>query len=206
MKDTKKRILQTALALFNSQGMAKITLRSIANEMGISQGNLNYHFKKRNDIIEALYFQIVESISNSIVTSNTAKTPLEAVFHISKTMLFTFYEYRFFLLDFVSIMRENSKIKAHYKQLMQQRALEFTELIDVLIENNLMRQNVFPNEYENLFKRFQILSDFWMSSVVIEKGHITEALVHQYSEIIHQTIFPYLTLKGQEMYKSLSLV
>ncbi len=205
MKKTKKKILQTALALFNSKGMAKITLRSIANEMGISQGNLNYHFKKRDDIVEALYVQIVERINSSIANSKEAENPLEAVFSISKSMLFIFYEYRFFLLDFVLIMRENSKVKAHYIQLMKQRAIQFTALIDVLIEEELMRQKIIPNEYENLFKRFQILSDFWMSSVVVEKDEITKALVNDYSEIIYQTIFPYLTIKGQELYKSLSL-
>ena len=58
MKDTKEIIINTALKLFNTEGLSKVTLRTIANKMGISQGNLNYHFKKRDDIIEALYFCI----------------------------------------------------------------------------------------------------------------------------------------------------
>lgn len=62
-----------------------------------------------------------------------------------------------------------------------------------------------PNEFENLFKRIQILSDFWMSSVIIENNDITKEAVSHYSEIIHQTFFPYLTTKGQKLYKSLSL-
>lgn len=140
MKKTKKRILQTALTLFNSQGMAKVTLRSIANEMGISQGNLNYHFKKREDIIEALYFQIVENIDHSIANGIKTEHPLKGVFNISESIMFIFYEYRFFLLDFVLIMRENTKIKAHYRKLIKQRALEFIGLINVLIEKGIMRK------------------------------------------------------------------
>lgn len=205
MKKTKKRILQTALTLFNSQGMSKVTLRSIANEMGISQGNLNYHFKKREDIIEALYFQIVENIDSSIANGIKTENPLKDVFSISESIMFIFYEYRFFLLDFVLIMRENIKIKAHYRKLIKQRAVEFISLIDVLIEKEIMRKKMIPNEFENLFKRIQILSDFWMSSVVIENNDITKEAVSRYSEIIHQTFFPYLTIKGQKLYKSLSL-
>jgi AcrR family transcriptional regulator len=31
----------------------------IALELNMSSGNLNYHFKKREDIFEALYFEMV---------------------------------------------------------------------------------------------------------------------------------------------------
>ncbi|GGD15404.1 TetR/AcrR family transcriptional regulator [Hyunsoonleella pacifica] len=205
MGNTKDKILVTALELFNTQGMAKVTLRTIASKMGISQGNLNYHFKKREDIVEALYFQIVESINQVIASSMQFENHLESVFSVSKAIMFTFYKYQFFLLDFVLIMREHKKIKTHYVKLIQQRELEFLNMIDVLIDKNLIRKPLFSNEYNNLFKRFQILSDFWMSSVVVEKGKITKASVHQYSEIIYQSIFPYLTLKGQKLYKSVSL-
>ena len=66
MKNTKGTILNTALKLFNSQGLSKVKLRTIANNMGISQGNLNYHFKKREDVIETLYFRLVENINQNM--------------------------------------------------------------------------------------------------------------------------------------------
>ncbi len=205
MGKTKDKILVTALELFNTQGMAKVTLRTIASKMEISQGNLNYHFKKREDIVEALYFQIVESINGVIANSMQSKNHLESVFSTSKAIMLTFYKYQFFLLDFVLIMREHKKIKAHYVKLIEQRELEFLNIIDVLINEDLVRKPLFSDEYNNLFKRFQILSDFWMSSIVVEQGKITRASVNQYSEIIYQSIFPYLTLKGQKLYKSVSL-
>ncbi|WP_136482263.1 TetR/AcrR family transcriptional regulator [Cognatitamlana onchidii] len=205
MSNTKDRILIIALDLFNSQGMAKVTLRTIANKMGISQGNLNYHYKRREDIVEALYFQMVENINEAVNNSFQSQNYLEALFGVSKTIMFTFYKYQFFLLDFVLIMREHKTIKQHYIKLIKQRELEFLNAIDMLIDAGLLRQPLFINEYNNLFKRFQILSDFWMSSVIVEQGKITRASVNQYSEITYQSIFPYLTLKGQELYKSVSL-
>ena len=96
MKNTKEVILKTALDLFNTHGLPKITLRSIAKEMGISQGNLNYHFKKREDIIENLYFQLVKNIDDSISNTKNLENVLELLFHISKTIMYNFYEYRFF--------------------------------------------------------------------------------------------------------------
>ena len=114
MKKTKEIILDTSLELFNSLGLSKVTLRTISKEMGISQGNLNYHFKKREDIIETLYFQLVQNIDNSMSRIQEPKNPFQLLVSISQTIMFNFYEYRFFLLDFVQIMRENNKIR-NYK-------------------------------------------------------------------------------------------
>ena len=204
MKNTKDIILKTALNLFNTHGLPKITLRSIAKEMGISQGNLNYHFKKREDIIETLYFQLVKNIDNSISSTKNLDNVLELLFNISKTIMHNFYEYRFFMLDFVQIMRENNKIKTHYLILTTQREQEFAKLFELLVKEGTMRKEILPNEYNNLYKRFQILGDFWISSAETKKQPLTKNSVPIYSELMSQTIFPYLTTNGQKKYHYLT--
>ena len=203
MKKTKDIILETALDLFNTQGLSKVTLRTIANKMGISQGNLNYHFKKREDIIEALYFQLVNNIDKNMADLQQPKNPFQLLVSISQTIMFNFFKYRFFLLDFVQIMRENEKIKTHYLELTIQREEQFSMLFKLLIENDLMRKEVLPNEYKNLYKRFQMLSEFWISDAEIRDTNLTKKTISLYSEILTQSIFSYLTLKGQKEYLSI---
>ncbi len=202
MKNTKERILKTSLELFNQYGLSKVTLRTIAKNMGISQGNLNYHFKRRDDIIEALYFQLVKNIDESMSHSQQSNDVLQLLFNISQTIMMNFYEYRFFLLDFVQIMRENKKVRTHYTDLTKQREQQFSMLFNMLIENNLMRKEILPNEYKNLYKRFQILGDFWISDAEINTK-ITGKTILKYSEILIQAIYPYLTEKGQKNYHSI---
>ncbi len=203
MKNTKEIILDTSLSLFNSLGLSKVTLRTIAKKMGISQGNLNYHFKKREDIIEALYFQLVNNIDNSMSGFQESKNPFQLLVSISQTIMSNFFEYRFFLLDFVQIMRENEKVKTHYLELSTQREQQFSMLFNLLIENDLMRKEMLPNEYKNLYKRFQMLSEFWVSDAEIHNSKITKKTISIYSEILTQAIFPYLTIKGQKEYHSI---
>ena len=203
MKKTKEIILDTSLELFNSFGLSKVTLRTIANKMEISQGNLNYHFKKRDDIIETLYFQLVHNIDSSMSDLQQSKDVLQLLVDISQTIMSNFYEYRFFLLDFVQIIRENEKIRKHYAELTIQREQQFSMLFNVLIENGLMRNEILPNEHKNLYKRFQILSDFWISDAEILNSKITKKTISTYSVILIQAIFPYLTLKGQKEYHSI---
>lgn len=203
MKNTKEVILKTALKLFNKEGVPKVTLRSIATKMGISQGNLNYHFKKRDYIIEALYFQLVKNIDSSMATMEEGSNPFELLVCISETIMFNFFEYRFFLHDFTQIMRENKKIKNHYFELTIQREQQFSMLFNLLIKDGLMRKEILPNEYKNLYKRFQILGDFWISDAEIFNSSITKKTISTYSVILTQAIFPYLTSEGQKMYHSI---
>jgi len=202
MKNTKEKILETALFLFNTQGLPQVTLRTIAKKMGISQGNLNYHFKKREDIIEALYFNLVHAIDESIGSKREIESALQTLFTISETIMQNFYIYRFFLLDFVQIIRKNETIRNHYLQLTKQREQEFTYFFELLEKEGLMRKEVLLNEYKNLYKRFQILSDFWISSAQISNPKEKELkdAVSENLDLITQAIFPYLTAMGQKEY------
>lgn len=47
---TRSRIVAAALALFNEQAPAQISTNHIAEALGISPGNLYYHFKNKDDI------------------------------------------------------------------------------------------------------------------------------------------------------------
>ncbi|MCF6351794.1 MAG: TetR/AcrR family transcriptional regulator [Cyclobacteriaceae bacterium] len=167
MKNTKEAILSTALELFNLDGLSKVTLRTIANKMGISQGNLNYHFKKRDDIIETLYFQLVSQIDEIMLKKQSKTVGLQSLLSLSSAIMESFYDYRFSLLDFVQVMRENKKISTHYLQLIEMRQEQFVNLFKLLVDNSVMRKEVLPNEHLFLYKRFQILGDFWISSAAV---------------------------------------
>lgn len=47
-------IIQTSIALFNERGYGNVSLRDISGALGISVGNLNYYFAKKQDILEAI--------------------------------------------------------------------------------------------------------------------------------------------------------
>jgi AcrR family transcriptional regulator len=195
--DTKGRILETALHLFNDLGLAKVTLRTIAKEMGISQGNLNYHFKKRDDILEALYLQLVAKMDESVASLQITNFDLKNSFEVSKTMMLRFYDYRFFMLDFVQIMRDNQNIRTHYRELSQLREMQFMAMLQMWVEIGLIRAEEFEGDYANLYLRMHIIGDFWASTAYI-KGELTSEKLLKYCHASFQNIYPYLTQQGKE--------
>ena len=63
---TRDRILECALALFNQEGEPNVSTLEIANELGISPGNLYYHFHGKEPLVLELFerFQRVFEVSN----------------------------------------------------------------------------------------------------------------------------------------------
>jgi len=203
VKKTPEKILDTALTLFNARGLSNVTLRTIAKEMGISQGNLNYHFKKRHHIIEALYFQLVALMDKSMIAHHQPSVGLQLMFDISAEVMKNSYEYRFILLDFAQIMRENRVIKKHYQKLTKLRQEQFGSLINIMVAHGIIRKEKLQNEYLFLYQRFQILGDFWISAAEITHTTISKTTMSEYYTITTQAIYPYLTAKGVKEYHAI---
>src|SRR5271156_3126584 len=54
-KTTRDRILETCRELFNERGPSEVTTAEIAQAVGISEGNLHYHFRRKPEIVLALF-------------------------------------------------------------------------------------------------------------------------------------------------------
>ena len=52
---TKDKIIQGSIELFNQQGERNVTTNHIAEYVGISPGNLYYHYRNKDDIIRSIY-------------------------------------------------------------------------------------------------------------------------------------------------------
>ena len=59
---TKEKILRTALGLFNNEGESAVSSVDIASVIGISPGNLYYHYKGKDEIIIELFADFEEEI------------------------------------------------------------------------------------------------------------------------------------------------
>lgn len=201
MNDTKRKILATALALFNQQGVTEVPLRLIADKLDISVGNLQYHFKKREEIISALYREIVERIDQLVLPFEDLS--LDFIWQASGQVMSIFYEYRFFLIEFVTITRQYPDIKRQYAALSVRRTKQFMMLVDVFVELGFLRKPILNEEYQKLYRRIEILSNFWLSANLIHHDTLHLDTEIEFKRQLQYMIYPYFTEKGIKEYENL---
>ncbi|WP_034243427.1 TetR/AcrR family transcriptional regulator [Aquimarina atlantica] len=203
MKNTKSNILSTSKHLFNQQGYSNVTIRMIALELKISSGNLNYHFKKREDILEALYFEMVEAFDARVKQLGDKQITLETVKEDILLSLNRMVEYRFFWTDLYNLLRLNKKIKSHFQNVYHNRLKGYEYLFDVLIEKNLMRDFEFSKESQFLIERMISYSNTWLYNSFIYNKSINEDYIELQSTNLLVMLYPYLTNRGKHQYQKL---
>ena len=75
--DTRARILDVALELFAEKGFAGTSTREISERLGFTKAALYYHFRTKDDLLEALLAPGFEGLS-SLVDDSTTQTSASA--------------------------------------------------------------------------------------------------------------------------------
>lgn len=107
----KEDILETARRLFNASNTQAVTTNHIAKEMGISPGNLHYHYKNREEIIRLLYKQMREKMT---LSKEEFPQTLEALSAHQKMLIGIQWEYRFFFREILFLFSRDSELERIY--------------------------------------------------------------------------------------------
>lgn len=100
-ENIKQEILETARILFNEKGFKDTTMREIADRLGISLGNLTYHYHKKEDLMVEMvqrpdfldkkeaqnfteFFQLIQAMVDSLII-NRFFYSADELFHSSDT-------------------------------------------------------------------------------------------------------------------------
>ncbi|MCU0433137.1 MAG: TetR/AcrR family transcriptional regulator [Bacteroidia bacterium] len=205
---TKERILHTALELFNESGPETVTVRHIAAAMGISHGNLCYHYPNTDTIVRALYDALVKELDSVVETSQTESAALfeqpenvlAMVLKQSRRGFEIMYRYRFVLLHFHSIMRNDEYILKHFRELTDRRTQQFRMMVDFLMHSGLVRKEHFPGEFDYLIELQLLAGDGWVARAeLVRKMGKTEA-INYFTDVVLAPWIAVMTERGIKWY------
>ena len=193
---TKDKILLTAVALYNKSGVQGITSRHIAGEMGISHGNLDYHYRSKEELISAIYDKMRAEMSDYFITRNANSSSIEH-FHLLLGQLEEFqYRYRFINLDVMEITRAYPKISLLLQKTSEHRKEQMNALFQEFISDKFMLE-IEADTYEKIQHIIRVIITFWLPQREVlatekftEKGSMVKS--------IWAVICPYLTESGKE--------
>ena len=193
----KEKILETALELFNNGNTQMATTNHIAKAMGISPGNLHYHYKNREEIIRVLYKQMRKR--SSLPVEKLPKTILELNEHL-KDLLEVLWEYRFFYKELLFLFSRDLELEKMYVEDNLKHRQRIIRTIESFIKNGeLELRNEQSIEY--IADSVLMTEQFYLSysktlGEEINKDSVIETINH-----INGAFRPYLTQKALDSIK-----
>ena len=129
---TKTRILKTALELFNNEGEAQVSAVDVASVMGISPGNLYYHYKGKPEIIDALFEDFEEEIR--LILSGPITEPLNLTDNwVYLYIIFEeIYDFRFFYRNMSEILKRVPDLKSPFSRILSLKEQTAFSMISAL--------------------------------------------------------------------------
>ncbi|MGJ3235949.1 TetR/AcrR family transcriptional regulator [Marivirga sp.] len=198
---TKEKILETARILFNTHGISAISSKSIAEEMGISYGNLCYHFPKKDDIILQLYLNMQKNVEQQFKNIKEEVINLEFMLSRLKILFEEIYKYKFIYLGITKVVRHFDHIKKHAQDQFDQRWNILDTISGFLIANGYMKAFKDEKQKEMLIHALLMVSNSWISDAeVFYKGKDQEKIDY-YMQVFFNLVRPTLTEKGLEGFK-----
>ncbi len=198
MNKTKQKIILAAIKEFNEHGVSNVRNQDIAKASDISLSNFNYHFKTKQDLVNAVceYMTIVleEKVYGNKVMISSGGDPLS----ITQSYFEFEEEFKFFYLDTYNILKSFPDVKEMF-QIRLNEAIHIIKNLNYLsVGKGAMKPEPedMPGLYNQLAEQLWINIHFWFAQMNI-RGK-SEDIVLKGLEANFIILYPYLTEKGRK--------
>jgi AcrR family transcriptional regulator len=160
--DTKTRILDTALELFNERGAGTVTTNHIAEALGMSPGNLYYHYRNKAEIVRALFDRIVGEWAQNYAMPE-AEMPTLAI--VERMMAGNFeiqWRYRFLFRDLTMLLNADPDLAATYRANREASFGNTLFLLNLFIDAGVIESPGDEEAIEDLGQLLWLVGDFWL--------------------------------------------
>lgn len=190
---TKNQILQAARELFSEYGYSRVSMRDVSERLGISVGNLTYHFHRKEDLIEA----IVDEMQNARNKSLSPPTDLYELDMLISKNAETITRNICYFRDYDQFSH-SKKIYNIQKEMIDYHFSLWRKVFYNLNTGGFIIDEVYEGQFDNLITAIQLTTRNWSSHAKFsqEFGYKFTGL----RDCIWSLIFPILTKTGQDLY------
>lgn len=198
--NTKEKIVEKALAMFNERGIEYVGLRELAGLLDMRVSNITYYFPTKDDLVYEIALQLRNKNSEVMISDDhlTMRGFLDMLNKVFNNHL----HFRCLLLSFVHVMEQNKLVAASYKKTQNTRNATIKSNIDVLSSSGYLNTSD-PFEKDLLVSSISLISRFWISEAVISlKTLKPEEQVKHYLKLVAGLLLPYASAKGKRDIKT----
>jgi AcrR family transcriptional regulator len=190
-RQTKNNIIQKAIDLFNEHGTAAISLTSLAEALGISTGNLQYHYRSKEEIVRAI-LEIMFNDWNAVYQEmDTGSFTMDTLYRILRINFRLVWKYRFFYRELNALLRKDELLAKRYAVIQEGRLAE-QELLTKQMARAGGARPMRKLELRNMVLAGWVLSNSWLTYVESTGRTVDETAMDEAVEVLFQFYKPFL--------------
>jgi AcrR family transcriptional regulator len=194
VSETRRRILDTALGLFNQEGLARVGVRDVARQAGISAGNLSYHFATKDALVAALVLELHEINQRQIFAALPPDFSLTTLYRAAVAAMRNMLGYRFILLSYVDAVAASPELAALEAALAKRRRRRHDLMLAALVDNGYVGRAAVARS-ERIFEQSSLISSGWLAAASLRRWRDERAVLH-FAKLGCALLEPWCTAKG----------
>lgn len=191
--NTRDKIIDTAISLFNEQGTKAVSTNHIAAAVGISPGNLYYHFRNKEDIIRAIFEQMdaygLEQYQ--IVLSQVRPGTMEAMERTFAMIQAYNWRYRFFKRELTALIMNDELLRERFHQTHRALLGIVRQSIDSSIDLGVIKP-LAERERALLTEEVWLVNLFWLNYLEVGGEEVNGETLQRGIELLRNIVRPYL--------------
>ena len=193
-EDKIQQILLCAKELFGRYGYDKVSMRDIADRVGISVGNLTYYYGRKERIMLAVLDQINEEIACPAEIPATLAEVDAALQRFSRIAAQSNCLFRRYNLN----DRLGEEMLRCQKNLVQASRDFWAGTLRALEQSSLLNRELYSGHYSELVTAIQMVFRYWGSYAELEESIGNRC--PQFQQCVWSLLFPNLTEVGREQF------
>lgn len=187
---TQDRIVQASLELFNLHGERNVTTNHIAAHVGISPGNLYYHFRNKQAIIAALFAAYEAEVDT--ILQRPADRPLTVSDKTAylEALLAAMWRYRFLHRDLEHQLDSDADLAVRYRLFARRTLVAAQAIYRGFVDAGILRMN--DAQIEAVALNSWIIMTSWIRFLGTVRGSLDDLN----EELLRRGVYQVLALEG----------
>ena len=185
--------METARLLFNEKGTRHVTTNHIAEQMGISPGNLYYHFRNKEDIIRALFEQLTAYgvVEYQNVLQQYPPGTLESLEQTFSMIQAFNWRYRFFKRELTALIMNDPHLKVRFHEVNKIQLEMIRESIRQAMAQGFLRP-LDAKTLDLLTEEIWLVTLFWLNYLEVGGEEVNERTLERGSDMLRTIMMNYI--------------
>lgn len=183
---TRDRILQASLELFNAQGERNVSTNHIAAHLGISPGNLYYHFRNKQAIIAELLAKYASDVDRLLSLPVERDLVMADKPVYLQALLALLWDYRFMHRDLEHLLDSDAQLAAFYREFADRCMGRARLIYQGFAEVGVLQMT--PLQVEALALNSWIISTSWVRFLCTLRGSLDRLTPDMLQRGIYQVL------------------